>query len=180
MPAPRYSLTHSLTHPLAHSLARSLTPSLTHSLKWTEDAATTIIVHCGPQLAHSLTRALTRSLTRLLQSREKLLEEAKRLADLQKRRELQAAGIDMAVRRRTRGIDHGKEVAFAHRPAPGFFDTAEEDRRLREAREGGAGAFRPVTVAELEGPRRRDVEARLQKIDIAKEKMRERRDAPGE
>ena len=85
----------------------------------------------------------------------------------------------MAVRRRTRGIDHGKEVAFAHRPAPGFFDTAEEDRRLREAREGGAGAFRPVTVAELEGPRRRDVEERLQKIDIAKEKMRERRDAPG-
>ena len=45
--------------------------------------------------------------------------------------------------------------------------------------EQGKEAFRPVSLAELEGPRRKDVEEKLQKIDIAKEKMRERKDAPG-
>lgn len=60
-------------------------------------------------------------------AREKQLEEARRLASLQKRRELRAAGIE--VRRyfnRRRGVDYNAEIPFEKRPAIGFFDTANE------------------------------------------------------
>ncbi len=61
--------------------------------------------------------------------REKMLAEAKRLADLQKRRELKAAGIisSGAKRKVKRGeIDYGVEIPF-HKPAPrGFNDTTSE------------------------------------------------------
>ncbi|CAF2062203.1 unnamed protein product [Rotaria magnacalcarata] len=60
-------------------------------------------------------------------AREKQLEEARRLASLQKRRELRAAGIE--VRRyfnRKRGVDYNAEIPFAKLPAIGFYDTANE------------------------------------------------------
>ena len=60
-------------------------------------------------------------------AREKQLEEARRLASLQKRRELRAAGIE--VRRyysRKRGIDYNAEIPFEKLPAIGFYDTANE------------------------------------------------------
>jgi pre-mRNA-splicing factor CDC5/CEF1 len=63
--------------------------------------------------------------------REKALAEAKRMADLQKRRELKAAGLlasEMRTRgRRGRDIDLGVEIPF-HKPAPtGFHGTRDED-----------------------------------------------------
>lgn len=64
--------------------------------------------------------------------REQMLQEAKRLADLQKRRELKQAGLlsseaSRKAKRRRREIDLGVEIPF-HKPAPqGFHDTAEED-----------------------------------------------------
>jgi pre-mRNA-splicing factor CDC5/CEF1 len=60
-------------------------------------------------------------------AREKQLEEARRLASLQKRRELRAAGIE--VRRyfnRKRGVDYNAEIPFAKQPAIGFYDTTNE------------------------------------------------------
>ncbi|CAF2406946.1 unnamed protein product [Rotaria sp. Silwood2] len=60
-------------------------------------------------------------------AREKQLEEARRLASLQKRRELRAAGIE--VRRyfnRKRGVDYNAEIPFAKLPAIGFYDTTSE------------------------------------------------------
>ena len=46
-------------------------------------------------------------------AREKQLEESRRLAALQKRRELKAAGIEMAQRsRRVRGVDYNTEIPF--------------------------------------------------------------------
>ena len=46
-------------------------------------------------------------------AREKQLEEARRLAALQKRRELKAAGIELASRKaRQRGIDYNTEIPF--------------------------------------------------------------------
>jgi len=70
-------------------------------------------------------------------AREKMLNEAKRLADLQKRRELKQAGLlSSAARTKMRGgkkrkrqIDYGVEIPF-HKPAPaGFHSTSEEDER---------------------------------------------------
>lgn len=61
-------------------------------------------------------------------AREKQLEEARRLAALQKRRELRAAGIEVNTRRKKkRGVDYNAEVPFEKRPALGFYDTSNEE-----------------------------------------------------
>lgn len=52
-------------------------------------------------------------------AREKQLEEARRLAMLQKKRELKAAGIEQKYKRRTQGVDYSAEVAFELKPAAG-------------------------------------------------------------
>ncbi|CAO2836854.1 unnamed protein product, partial [Amaranthus hypochondriacus] len=105
-------------------------------------------------------------------AREKQLEEARRLASLQKRRELKAAGIDVRQRKRKRkGIDYNAEIPFEKRPPPGFYDVVDEDRPVEQPQ------F-PTTIGELEGERRADIEARLRKQDIAKNKIAQRQDAP--
>lgn len=61
-------------------------------------------------------------------AREKQLEEARRLAALQKRRELRAAGITVNPRRkRKRGVDYNAEIPFEKKPALGFYDTSKEE-----------------------------------------------------
>ncbi|KNA17489.1 hypothetical protein SOVF_079380 [Spinacia oleracea] len=106
-------------------------------------------------------------------AREKQLEEASRLASLQKRRELKAAGIDVTQRKRkSKGIDYNVEIPFEKRAPPGFYDVAEEDRPVEQPK------F-PTTIDELEGERRVDREALLRKQDIVKNKISERQDAPG-
>merc|ERR1711890_75604 len=51
-------------------------------------------------------------------AREKQLEEARRLASLQKKRELRAAGIEIKkFRRKIRGVDYNEEIPFERKPA---------------------------------------------------------------
>ena len=108
-------------------------------------------------------------------AREKQLEEARRLAALQKKRELKAAGIDVREKaKKGRGIDYANEVPFERRPAPGFYDVSEENEMTRAMRE----EFRPVTKDELEGRKRKDIEKELIKQDVGKRKIAERKDAP--
>ena len=77
-------------------------------------------------------------------ARDKQLEEARRLAALQKRRELRAAGMGvrrgaLSHNRRKRGVDYNAEIPFEKQPAIGFYDMTEEQydpfapdfRRLR-------------------------------------------------
>lgn len=72
-------------------------------------------------------------------AREKTLAEAKRLADLQKRRELKAAGLmsgqaHSRAKKKMRDIDLGVEIPF-HKPAPsGFHSTAGEDEKAESIR----------------------------------------------
>jgi pre-mRNA-splicing factor CDC5/CEF1 len=72
-------------------------------------------------------------------AREKMLAQAKRLADLQKRRELKQAGLlssqaKKKARKRNRDIDLGVEIPF-HKPAPaGFHDVGVEDERAESMR----------------------------------------------
>jgi len=68
--------------------------------------------------------------------REKILNEAKRLADLQKRRELKQAGLMSGkMRRKSRGskreIDLGVEIPF-HKPAPAGFHNVERENNKSE------------------------------------------------
>ncbi|KAF8108024.1 hypothetical protein N665_0115s0038 [Sinapis alba] len=105
-------------------------------------------------------------------AREKQLEEARRLASLQKRRELKAAGIGGRHKNRKRkGIDYNAEIPFEKRAPAGFYDTADEDRPADQVK------F-PTTIEELEGKRRADVEAQLRRQDVARNKINERKDAP--
>ena len=108
-------------------------------------------------------------------AREKQLEEARRLASLQKKRELKAAGIDVKEKvKRGGGIDYSREVAFERRPVPGFYDIGDEAKLTRELQE----QFRPVTKEELEGQKRKDIEANLMKSDMARQKVTERQNVP--
>ncbi len=60
-------------------------------------------------------------------ARERQLEEARRLAALQKRRELKAAGIVLRrYGKKKREVEYNKEIPFAKTPAIGFYDTENE------------------------------------------------------
>ena len=85
-------------------------------------------------------------------AREKQLEDARRLATLQKKRELKAAGIEVrTMKRASKGINYNNEVAFEKRPALGFYDVGEEQQLTKEMGQ----EFRPVTLEEMEGKRRK-------------------------
>ena len=110
-------------------------------------------------------------------AREKQLEEARRLASLQKKRELKAAGIETVKRaKRVRGIDYNAEIAFERKPAPGFYDVTEE--RLAQPDPFDEKNFKPTTVEEMEGPRKKDLEEKLRAQDVKRQRINERRDAP--
>ncbi|KAH8117367.1 pre-mRNA splicing factor component-domain-containing protein [Phellopilus nigrolimitatus] len=66
-------------------------------------------------------------------ARERQLEEARRLAMLQKKRELKAAGImnsgSMRHKSKKKGMDYNADIPFEKKAAPGFYDTSEEQAR---------------------------------------------------
>ncbi|KAL4800008.1 hypothetical protein BDV19DRAFT_376043 [Aspergillus venezuelensis] len=69
-------------------------------------------------------------------ARERQLEESRRLAVLQKRRELKNAGINIKVVTRKAGeMDYNADIPFEKPAAPGFYDTAEEEARNERQRE---------------------------------------------
>ncbi|PWY67262.1 hypothetical protein BO94DRAFT_570071 [Aspergillus sclerotioniger CBS 115572] len=69
-------------------------------------------------------------------ARERQLEESRRLAVLQKRRELKNAGINIKVVTRKKGeMDYNADIPFEKPAAPGFYDTMEEETRNERQRE---------------------------------------------
>ncbi|KAF7196628.1 Pre-mRNA-splicing factor cef1 [Pseudocercospora fuligena] len=69
-------------------------------------------------------------------ARERQLEESRRLAVLQKRRELKNAGINVKVTTKKKGqMDYNADIPFEKAPAPGFYDTLEEMAQNEHARE---------------------------------------------
>jgi pre-mRNA-splicing factor CDC5/CEF1 len=107
-------------------------------------------------------------------AREKQLEEARRLASLQKKRELRAAGIEVKGRAKSKGeINYATEVPFEKRPAPGFYDVGDENTRTRQLRE----EFKPMTKDELEGGKRRQEEQADEKREAAKRKLNKEKNA---
>ena len=100
-------------------------------------------------------------------AREKQLEEARRLASLQKRRELRAAGIPIRKKRlKKRKIDYNAEIPFEKRAALGFYDTTEEAYNPEDP------DFRKLRQQDLEGKRRDEVEEEERKKDKDKIKKR--------
>ncbi|KAA8649948.1 hypothetical protein EYZ11_000980 [Aspergillus tanneri] len=69
-------------------------------------------------------------------ARERQLEESRRLAVLQKRRELKNAGINIKVVTRKKGeMDYNADIPFEKPAAPGFYDTMDEQVRNERQRE---------------------------------------------
>ena len=69
-------------------------------------------------------------------ARERQLEESRRLAQLQKRRELKNAGINIKIVTRKKGqMDYDTDIPFEKAAAPGFYDTREEEVRNEKQRE---------------------------------------------
>jgi len=69
-------------------------------------------------------------------ARERQLEESRRLAVLQKRRELKHAGINVKVVTRKPGqMDYNADIPFEKPAAPGFYDTTEEKTLNERQRE---------------------------------------------
>lgn len=100
-------------------------------------------------------------------AREKQLEEARRLAALQKRRELRAAGIGVGNRKRKiKGIDYNAEIPFEKQPSRGFYDTSEEFVVPI------AADFSKLRQQNLDGELRSEKETRERKKD--KEKLKKR------
>ena len=69
-------------------------------------------------------------------ARERQLEESRRLALLQKRRELKNAGINIKIVNRKKGqMDYNADIPFEKKAASGFYDTQEEMERNEKQRE---------------------------------------------
>ncbi|KAF2789963.1 hypothetical protein K505DRAFT_377866 [Melanomma pulvis-pyrius CBS 109.77] len=69
-------------------------------------------------------------------ARERQLEESRRLAQLQKRRELKAAGINIKITaKKGNHIDYNADVPLEKEVPSGFFDTTEEIDRNERQRE---------------------------------------------
>lgn len=103
-------------------------------------------------------------------AREKQLEEARRLAALQKRRELKAAGIELPKpKRKIKGINYNKEIPFQKKPPPGFYEVDFSDEKKEKE-------FKSVSLDQLEGKRRRDEEEEARQEDKKKQKKNQERD----
>lgn len=100
-------------------------------------------------------------------AREKQLENARRLASIQKKRELKAAGIDVgsSLKKKMKGINYNKEIPFLHTPAPGFYDTNEEARKPSKQI-----SLKGLTMEKLEGQTRADIEEKLRKKDTERQR----------
>lgn len=92
-------------------------------------------------------------------ARERQLEESRRLALLQKRRELKNAGINIKITNRKKGqMDYNADIPFEKKAAPGFFDTQEEKEQNEKQRE----AFDP-RKQQLANKRKGDQEDDMQR-----------------
>ncbi|KAG5926310.1 Pre-mRNA-splicing factor cef1 [Claviceps africana] len=70
-------------------------------------------------------------------ARERQQEESRRIASLQKRRELKTAGINIKIITRKKGqMDYNADIPFEKKAAPGFYDTSEELTRNELQRKG--------------------------------------------
>ena len=93
--------------------------------------------------------------------RERMLDEARHLASLQKARELKAAGIESKKRPRrpTDGIDYANEIPFERRAPAGFFDTSQEDAKYITDKAAETDDFKITLLNNIEKKRRSEEEA---------------------
>lgn len=97
-------------------------------------------------------------------AREKMLEDARRLASLQKRRELRAAGLtgSGSGSKRPGTMNYNNEIPFEKKPVPGFYDTSQE---LQKGVSRGRVRIAPVATRDA-------IEVAERKKDAAKDRAK--------
>jgi pre-mRNA-splicing factor CDC5/CEF1 len=103
-------------------------------------------------------------------AREKQMSEARRLALLQKKRELKGLDIDPVVYRKDlyTGMDYNKDVPFQRFQPAGFWDINQERLREQVEKKDVVGSL----ISDLEGKRRADEEELERKKDFKKQKLK--------
>jgi len=105
-------------------------------------------------------------------AREKQLQEARRLASLQKRRELRMAGIGLGKRkRRKHWIDYNREIPFQKKAPRGLYDTTKDDRRAKAITSDARQNFTRQFIRDIEGERRDDIEKKEREKDVKRTKL---------
>lgn len=107
-------------------------------------------------------------------AREKQLEEARRLALIQKRREMRAAGIrcrlipSLFKRNKRAMVNYNAEIPFKKEVPKGFYDTADDEFNPEDK------DFKKLTQRDIEPELHSQKEARLKRKD--EQKMKELRE----
>ncbi|KRX02772.1 Homeodomain protein [Pseudocohnilembus persalinus] len=91
-------------------------------------------------------------------AREKLIEESRRLAQLQKRRELRAAGIEFG-RKKVKGIDYNAEVPFERQVPDYVYQTDQKETPKPDVK------YQTMTFNQVEGRMRDEQERKFKEID---------------
>ena len=107
-------------------------------------------------------------------AREKQLEEARRLALIQKRREMRAAGIrcrlipSLFKRNKRAMVNYNSEIPFKKSVPKGFYDTADDEFNPEDK------DFKKLTQRDIEPELHSQKEAKLRQQDA--QKMKELRE----
>ncbi|EGC36602.1 hypothetical protein DICPUDRAFT_77715 [Dictyostelium purpureum] len=109
--------------------------------------------------------------------REKQLEEARRLAFLQKKRELKAAGINYNPKKKGKETswDLNKEIPFYLKPKAGFYDVPDEELRDDPNKDQ---EFIGKRIDQIENPKYLERQEKANKLDDIKKKKKELFDLP--
>lgn len=99
-------------------------------------------------------------------AREKFIEKTRQLAQLQKQRELRAAGIEYVIEKKKKKkkieIDYNAEIPFEHRPTDNVYVTGAQEEPAPNIDMGN------ISLNTIEGVRRDEEEKRLRKLDQKK------------
>lgn len=104
--------------------------------------------------------------------REKQLEEAKRLAQLQKARELKAAGIDVYKPLKAIGVDYSKEIPFEKSVPMGRFDNLNGETPDVDLFKSN------ISLQQIEKKRRDDEEGKNRSLDAQRMKKLKEKNLP--
>lgn len=97
-------------------------------------------------------------------ARERQLQEARRLATLQKKKELRMAGINIEGKKRKYGIDYNAEIPF-EKPVPVGAHDLDADPKIKKMLD-----FKRLRQEHIDGKQRSVIEAEARKRDKEKKK----------
>lgn len=109
-------------------------------------------------------------------AREKFIERSKQMAQLQKERELKAAGIEYIIEKKKKKkkeeIDYNKEIPFESRPIDIVYRVGDDEKPLPNPN------ISNISVNQLEGERRDVQEKKMRKLDKKRIKKLMSKDLP--